>query len=288
MAEAINPDLTMLQNLINPEVMADMISAELPETLAFTGIATIDDTLVGQPGDTVTVPRYKYIGDAVDVAEGAKIDYAKLETATDKMTIKKVGKGVYITDEAVLSGLGNPKGEGQKQVKLSIAAKIDNDVLDTAKKARLNVSNVKIDLDMIDAIENGFNEDSDERAVESDDNVTGVLFMNRKDVAKLRKAAALDWTRASELGDSILVKGVLGEVLGWQIRPTKKVKAGTVMAIKPGALRIYMKRYLMAEAGRDMDHKATKFNADQHYGVAIHDDTKLLIVNPETESDTPK
>lgn len=281
MAEATNT-ATYLENLINPEVMADMISAQLPQMIRFTPIAPIDSTLEGQPGSEVTVPRFKYIGDAEDVAEGAAIDYSQLTTDTDKFTIKKAGKGVKITDEAALSGYGDPVGEAQKQITMSIAAKMDNDVLAAAKKARLTLPKTAINLDLIDAIEAAFNDDSSDRAYEDDASTTGVLFMNPKDVSKLRKAAASDWTRATDLGDSLLISGVFGELLGWQIVRTKKMKVGTVLAVKPGALRIYMKRGLLPEKGRDMDNKLTKFNADQHYGVAIYDDTKLLMVNPST------
>lgn len=280
---------TYLENLINPEVMADMISAKLPKMIKFTPIAPIDNTLQGQPGDTITVPRYKYIGDAEDVAEGAAIDYTKLATETGKVNIKKVGKGVQITDESALSGYGDPVGEAEKQVAMSIAAKMDNDVLDVAKKARLTLPKTAINLDLIDTIETTFNDDSSDHAVEDDLSTTGILFMNPKDVSKLRKAAADNWTRATDLGDSILINGVFGELLGWQIVRTKKMEVDTVLAVKPGALRIYMKRGVLPEKGRDMDHKLTKFNADQHYGVAIYDDTKLVMVNPpkDTEGGTP-
>lgn len=50
--------LTKLTNLVDPEVMADMISATLPKKIKFAPIARIDTTLVGQPGDTITVPKY--------------------------------------------------------------------------------------------------------------------------------------------------------------------------------------------------------------------------------------
>lgn len=49
---------TKLNNLINPEVMAQMISAKLPKKIKFSPIAKIDSTLVGRAGNTITVPKY--------------------------------------------------------------------------------------------------------------------------------------------------------------------------------------------------------------------------------------
>ncbi|KZU71679.1 MULTISPECIES: N4-gp56 family major capsid protein [Lactiplantibacillus] len=275
-------ETTVLDNLIDPQVMTAMISAKLPKAIRFSAIAPVDTTLEGRPGTDVTVPRYKYIGDATDVDEGGAIDYASLSTDTDMFTIKKAGKGVKITDEAALSGYGDPVGEGQRQITMAIASKIDNDILATAMKARLTLS-TGVDvtsLDMVDAIEAAFNDDTSEYAVEDDSPTTGVLFMNPKDVNKLRKAAAENWTRATDLGDNILINGTFGELLGWQIVRSRKIKEGSALAVKPGAMRTYMKRDVLSEKGRDMDHKITKFNADEHYGVAIYDDTKLLVINP--------
>lgn len=272
---------TTMANMVNPEVMADMISADLPKAIRFTAIAPIDTKLEGQPGNTVTVPRFKYIGDAKDFSEGESIDYSQLTTDTDKFTIKKAGIGVKFTDEAMMSGYGNPAQEGQRQVTMSIASKIDNDTIATAMKARLSLTTDVTKIDLIDSIEAAFNDDTDERATEDSAPVTGVLFLNPKDVNKLRKAAGLDWTRATALGDSMLISGTFGELLGWQIVRTKKMNEGTGLAIKPGAMRTYMKRNVMAESARDIDNKLTKFNADVHYGVAIYDDTKLMAINPD-------
>ena len=261
--------------MIDPEVMGAMIQAELPQALKFTGIAQLDTTLQGRPGDEITVPSYKYIGDAVDVAEGAAIDYDLLETTTRKIGIKKAAKGVELTDESVLSGYGDPVGEAQRQVRMALASKIDNDVLAAALEAPLTLANADIDMDLIDKIEATFVDAPDAIEGQTTDQM-GTLFLSYKDAAKLRKAAADNWTRASQLGDNILVSGAFGELLGWEIVRSKKVEDGQFVAVKPGALKIYLKRELLAESARDIDHKQTKFNADQHYGVAIDNDALIV------------
>lgn len=272
------PDLTRLQNLIDPEVLAAMIAAQLPKAIKFSRIAPVDDTLQGQPGSTITVPKYKYIGDAEDVAEGDPILYEALETDSDQYTIKKAGKGVKITDEAVLSGYGDPVGEAQRQIRMAIASKIDNDIVETALTAPLAVQH-DINIDLIDALETAF--------VDAPDNfenvdTTGVLFLSYKDAATLRKEAAQNWTRSSDLGDRILVSGAFGELLGWEIVRSMKIEDGHGFAVKSGALKTFLKRGLLAETGRDMDHKLTKFNADQHYSVALVDESRIVRIEPGT------
>lgn len=49
---------TKLANVYNPEVLADMISAKLPTANTLLQIFKQDDTLVAQPGDTITVPKW--------------------------------------------------------------------------------------------------------------------------------------------------------------------------------------------------------------------------------------
>lgn len=273
---------TFLANLVDPEVMADMIDASLPKAIKFTGIAKVDTTLQGQPGSTITVPKYKYIGDATEVAEGAKIDYSQLTTDKSNYEIRKVAKGVKITDEAVLSGYGDPVGQAARQIAMAIASKADNDVLEIALTAPL-VVNSAITLDMIDTVEGVFGDE---------DGSVGVLYVNPKDATKLRKEAGANWTKASDLGDKILVSGVFGEVLGWQVVRTNKVDVDKAIFIKAfvgdeeayeeavPALTIFMKRNVLVEKGRDMDYKLTKINADQHYVVALTDETKIVVVKP--------
>ena len=102
--------ITKLQNMINPEVLASMVDGELEFAIKFAPLATIDKTLVGRPGNTVSLPAYKMIGEAANVAEGEAIPVEALATESVDVTVKKAGKGVMLTDEAILSGYGDPLG----------------------------------------------------------------------------------------------------------------------------------------------------------------------------------
>lgn len=267
---AINENATFLTNMVDPQVMADMISAELENLIRFAPLARIDNTLVGRPGSTITVPSFKYIGDATDVAEGAPIDIALLETDTENFTIKKAGRGIEITDEAILSGLGDPLGEGTRQLGLAIANKIDNDVLTALATTTLVYSTgTAWDLDTVSDAMDIFADETDESMV---------LIMNSKDASALRKAVANDWERPSDLGDQIIVNGTYGGVLGAQVIRSNKLKEGTGYLVKAGALAIYMKRNVMVEADRDIIHKTTVVTADEHYGAHLYDESKAIKI----------
>ena len=77
----------------------------------------------------MTLPKYAYIGDAVDVSEGGEIPVKKLTASTVEVTVKKAGNGVELTDEGLLSGYGDPLGEAVSQLTLSIASKLDKDAM---------------------------------------------------------------------------------------------------------------------------------------------------------------
>nr|DAQ38470.1 MAG TPA: major capsid protein [Caudoviricetes sp.] len=264
---------TMLQNMVDPQVLADMISAELENAIRFAPLARVDRTLEGRPGSTITVPKFKYIGDATDVAEGQEIDLALLETSTEDFTIKKAGKGVEITDEAVLSGYGDPIGEAGKQLLMAIANKVDNDVLTALDTTTLEyTAGTAWNLDTISGAMDIFNDEDDEPMV---------LILNPKDASKLRKAVASDWERASDLGDNIIVNGTYGGVLGAQVVRSKKVAEGTGYLVKQGALAIYMKRNVGIEDDRDILRKTTVFTADQHYGAHLYDESKAIKIKVE-------
>ena len=212
--------VTKIEDMFVPEVMADMISAKVEKKVIISKIAKVDTTLSGQPGNEVTVPQYKYIGDAEDVAEGVAMGTAKLETGSTSFTIKKAGKGVSITDEAILSGYGDPVGEGTKQLATSIASKIDNDVVEVINNTAEGGVNLIFDgtakvisyAGVVDA-EDLFNEET------SSDKV---LYVHPKQMTQLRKDS--DFISADKYGTAnIMTSGEVGKIGTCRVVRSKKV-----------------------------------------------------------------
>lgn len=266
---------TKVQDLIIPEVMADMIREKLPNELVFGPLLSIDTKLQGIPGNTVTVPKWGLIGAAEDVAELAAIPYEKLTTSKTTMTIKKIGKGVHFSDEALLSGYGDPLGEGTAQLRIAIARKIDADALVEIKKAKLKYNRKSVELSY-DVLADGLTKFG-ERI-----NTARVMFITPDQYAQLRKDK--NFLALKDIaGKPLLMTGVIGELCGVQLVVSANadlVSGETIInpIIEAGAIALLLKRSPLIEKERDIDHKATKVNIDQHYGMYIKDDTKILLL----------
>lgn len=271
---------TKIEQLVNPEVMADMVSAKLPKMIKFTPLAYVERKLVGQPGNTVTVPKWEYSGDAKDIAEGEAITPDQLTTAKTTMTIKKAGKGIELTDEAVLSGIGDPIGQATHQIALAIANKVDNDLVVEAKKATQFVAEAPTTGDALDKALAVFSDEEDARYV---------AIINPVDAIDLRKDTVKEWVRGSEIGANIVVSGTFGETHGVQIVRSKKVDKGKGFLVKVsavetdtddvakyGAFVINLKRDVEIEKDRDILKKTTVITGDEHYGVYLYDPTKVV------------
>lgn len=276
-------NITILENLIDPEVMAPMISAKLTKAIVATPFAKIDTTLQGRPGSTITVPKYDYIGDAEDLAEAVKANVAQLTTDTAEYTIKKAVKQVQLTDEAVLSGYGNPVGETNNQLGLAIASKVDNDVMDallTAQVVADGNEDKAISYDgIVDAIDY-FNEE---------ENVEKVMFISPRQVSELRKDE--NFISRDKYGNQVMINGEIGMVANARIVPSRKIvaKNGTytcpIVQLRPesqtgdetAAVTIFLKRNVNVETQRDLTNYTTLIGADEHYVAALTDESKVVL-----------
>ena len=213
-------DLTNVTTLVNgdvfdPQVVSDMINAKVAAKAAMTGYIKVDNTLQGVPGSTVTIPRWGYIGAAEDYAEGQPIDTTKMAFTTAQYGIKKIGKGVMLTDEAQLSGYGNPMGTATNQIAMSISEKLDNDrvaVLYESKNEVDQTASIIKYTAIVDGVDM-FGEEEDSRKV---------ILIHSKQKTQLRKDP--DFISADKFQAGVMVSGAIGRVAGCDVVVSNKVK----------------------------------------------------------------
>lgn len=280
-------DLTKTTTLVNgdvfdPEVVSDMINAKVTARARMTGYTKVDNTLSGVPGSTVTVPKWGYIGAADDYAEGEPIDTTKMAYTTSQYGIKKIGKGVRLTDEAQLSGYGNPMATATAQIAMSISEKLDNDRLDVLYESK-NVFDASSAAIKYSAIVDGvdmFAEEEDSRKV---------ILIHSKQKTQLRKDA--DFIAADKIGSDLLTNGSIGRIAGCDVVVSNKVKNEGGVYFNPiiklnndaeteddmPAITYFLKR------GNLVEHKRDEGVADEiictAYGMpALTNEAKVVIL----------
>lgn len=271
---ALDTNATKLDNLINPQVLAPMIEQKMADAMKFTPLATVDNTLQGRAGNTVSLPKFSFIGVAEEVAEGADIPIKQLTSTKVEVTVKKAGIGTTITDEAILSGYGDPQGEMAKQIGLSIGTKVDNDLL-----AALNGVQVAMTYTATGKLTSA---DVANALVKFGEDIDGdkVLLIAPEQLAQLRTTEA--WVNTTDMGVAVLMSGVVGSLWGCQVAVSNKIKKTgdkyTNFIVKPGALALFMKRDTLVEADRDITNKTNVVTADKHYVAYLYDDTKAIKI----------
>ena len=272
---------TKLANIINPQVMQDMVSAGLPKALKFTQFAAVNEELKGVPGDTVTIPAWAYIGAAEDVAEGAEVTTATMSASTKTVQIKTAGKAITLTDKAVNSGLGDPVGQATYQLSLSMADKIDNDVLAALATTTLTVTDAKqISYKGIVAAIDKLNE---ETATEK------VLFVAPSQVTVLRQDDS--FIAKDKYGNDVMMNGEIGMIAGCRVVPSRRIddsKANIdnfIVCLTPEvedgtpalpAVTIYTKAEAMLETERHAKALSTDIVVSSHYAVGLTNESKVV------------
>lgn len=273
---------TLIANVVNPQVMADMVDKKLTDLMKFAPLATIDTTLEGRPGDTIMVPAWNYVGDAAVLAENSSLSTSLLSASATSATVKKVAKGVELTDEAVLSGYGDPIGEASYQLALAVAAGVDNEVLSVLHgitgamaQSTTNSTTMPAAADIVTAL-TLFGEDIEDGPT--------VALVSPAVYQEMRTAVGANtWVPASEIAAGVAVRGVVGEFQGCQVMVSNKLKStaagtGDIYLVKPGALRIFLKRDTLVEADRDILKFTTVMTASKHFVAYLYNAAKAVRI----------
>ena len=251
--------VTKLSDIINPQVMKDMIEAKIEAQLKITPYAKLDTTLVGVPGNTVTVPSWNYVGDAenYDVEGGAGIDTDNLSASSTTFTIKTAAKGLSINQTAINSGKGNPLAQAETQLAKSIAGKVDNDVLEAAYTATTIVAPSTLAQIAYNGIVDAVTKFEDE-----EDGIDKVMFIHPAQETTLLKDES--FLSADKFTAGVAVNGAIGKIAGCWIKKSNKVKLASY------------------QVGTSSDTKVTSSNQANFAKVTV--DAEENFVVPEVDT----
>ena len=256
--------VSKLSNMINPEVLGAFLETKLVDAIKLSPLAVVGTELQGRAGNTLTLPTWQYIGDAADLAEGVADVPVSLEAQSREITIKKASKAVEITDEALLSGYGNPADEIASQLLTAIASKVEADCFTALGTATLKQVGA-VDADTVADALVKFGEDLDEEMF---------LFINPADYATIRKNPNFMYVN----GQQMTIGGTVGFIFNCAVVVSNRVPAQSAYIVTRGALGIELKRGVNVESDRDILRKTNVYSVDEHYVAYLRDASKVIKI----------
>ena len=260
--------VTMKHDLIIPEVVSDMVESHFGGRMALLPVTEMDRSLEGVPGDTLKFPCFRYIGKAERVEENGQVQAGVLSADTVRASVSKYAKAVRITDEARLSGFGDPVGEAARQLAQAIDHAVDEELFSVLGKLGLS-RKLPVTALSSDGVADALALFGEE--MEGDK----LLFTDAEGFAQLRKDP--NYIRATDLGQRMIFSGVVGEIWGCQIVVTSRVKEDAVLKekqffiVKPGALRLVSKRGTQVEVQREPEYMRDTLYASKHCAAYLYD-----------------
>lgn len=249
--------MTKLAQLLDPQVIGAYLDVKMIDAIKLTPMISVNRELEGRPGSKLTLPKWGYTGDAADLAEAAEVNFDQLVQSTVEVGIKKIAKGIELTDEAILSGYGNPVEQVGQQLLMGVASKIEADLYKVIADCNScpKVTAAKFDKYTIVDMKAKYRED-----MEAD---TLVLFITPELYAQLVKDP--DFVNIAQ-GEKIM-SGHIGTLFGVNLVVANRVTNPFMM--KQGAVELLMKRNVIVETDRNIKNFTNQFVVSDHYGCYV-------------------
>ncbi|MGW2062801.1 phage major capsid protein [Streptomyces sp. NPDC001937] len=279
------PGQTTAGLLIVPEVWGDMSQAQFIGAVRVAGSAAVmeDNTLQGQPGDTIHFPKWGTLGDLDDLAETDVLVPVAMSTDDATATIKEAGKAIELTDKARLTALGNAEAEARRQFGILAARKVDASLIAQAQADestsgggnpfKFTTKTGKTVFTWADAMVPAIGQFGDEW----DPEAFAGLYINS---AQLGEAMSdPQFVDAAKLGNgqSAAVTGSIGRIGGVPVFVTNRLTAGKFLLMKQNALGLLYKQRPVVESDRDILARSTVITTNLHYAVKRLDDRGVCV-----------
>lgn len=288
---------TAIGDIIDPEILADQLSAKFPDYLVFgnSNLVEVDSTFpLGSPGTKFKMPFWKKIGAFAALTEGSAMTPGKLTSAAEYATVLRAGSAFEVLDTAELVSKADPMSEIVSQIGRRAAEYLDNSLVTKANLTpnRLDISMVgsgKIDQNIIiqSMLTLG---DNREKLMQG-----GAIIMHSKQFGDLMQTGAVQ--NQYQSGLDVIRSGNIATIQGLPIIVSDRVPIGastdttpvptyTALIVAPGALALFYQRKVMIEFDRDILLQADMVAATVHFAPHLfgYDDQTSAVVAESNKS----
>ena len=271
---------TINQNVIVPEVYAQLVREKIAGKCKVAQFMVTLGDLHGKVGETLTMPKWGYIGDAVDWDINTAMDKTQMKQTSTTATIKAVqALACEVSDYDNEVELGNAIEEASNQQALGIARKYDTDAiacaLESPLKYKLATKNEITQTELI-AMLGLYGDDRDS----ADFDAIVVHSSFAPSFYTMDMFVKRDLTMTAD-GNGIAVNGCIGTFLNIPVVLSDRCydatnQEGFVLMMKKGAISIIPKEEPFAETARDASIRKTTIYLSQFYAMALTDDEAIV------------
>lgn len=271
---------TINKNVIVPEVYAQLVREKIAGKCKVAQFMVTLGDLHGKVGETLTMPKWGYIGDAVDWDINTAMDKTQMKQTSTTATIKAVqAPAVEVSDYDNEVELGNAIEEASNQQALGVARKYDTDAiacaLESPLKYKLATKNEITQTELI-AMLGLYGDDRDS----ADFDAIVVHSSFAPSFYTMDMFVKRDLTMTAD-GNGIAVNGCIGTFLNIPVVLSDRCydatnQEGFILMMKKGAISIIPKEEPFAETARDASIRKTTIYLSQFYAMALTDDEAIV------------
>ena len=272
---------TINKNVIVPEVYAQLVRDKIAGKVKVAQFLVNLGDLHGKVGETLSMPKWSYIGDAKDWNVNTPMDVTQMKQTTTKATIKAIqAPAVKVADYDDEVELGNALEEASNQQAIGVARKYDTDAIACALgsplKYQLATKNTVTQTEMI-SILGLYGDDRD--SADFDAIVIHSSFAPSFYTMDMFTSRERTMTKD---GNGIAVNGVIGYFLDIPVVLSDRLydatnQEGFILVMKKNAISIIPKENPFAETSRDASLRQTIIYLSQFYAMALTDDEAIVF-----------
>ena len=272
---------TINQNVIVPEVYASLVREKIAGKVKVAQFLVNLGDLHGKVGETLTMPKWAYIGDAKDWNISTPMDVTQMKQTSTQATIKAIqAPAVKVADYDNEVELGNAIEEASNQQAIAVGRKYDADAIACALtsplKYQLAAKNTVTQDEMI-SILGLYGDDRDS----ADFDAIVIHSSFAPSFYKMDMFTSRNLTMTKD-GNGIAVNGEIGEFLGIPVVLSDRLydatnQEGFILVMKKNAISIIPKENPFAETARDAGLRQTTIYLSQFYAMALTDDEAIVF-----------